>query len=185
MRVYLLASSLLFTPTIAFCAPSCAIPQDAADTMSPAFNAAVRPDTATSAAESPAMIGPDKVGRVPALRRIASNGAQLFDLGVQHGMQAVFARNGNTFQIFYLTPDGQGVVGGVMWDATGHNITRSQVAGIDGTMPSVGTVAKCACVNAKMSLAIRSRIGHSSVKAKGECAATTTMSASASIRMSG
>jgi len=131
MRVYLLASSLLFTPTIAFCAPSCAIPQDAADTMSPAFNAAVRPDTATSAAEGPAMIGPDKVGRLPALRRVASNGAQLFDLGVQHGMQAVFARNGNTFQVFYVTSDGQGVVGGVMWDAAGHNITRGQVAGID------------------------------------------------------
>lgn len=137
MRVFLLASSLSFIPIVAFCAPSCAIPQDATDTAMPAFRPAVQSDTATSLPESPRFIGPDKIGRVPALRRIASNGAQLFELGVQHGLQTVFARNGNAFQVFYLTPDGQGVVGGVMWDATGHNVTRGQVALIDGTTPTV------------------------------------------------
>ena len=136
MRVFLLASSL-FIPTIAFCAPSCAIPQDTADAAMPAFGPAVQSDTATSLPEGPGRIGPDKVGRVPALRRIASNGAQLYDLGVQHGLQTVFARNGNTFQVFYLTPDGQGAVGGVMWDAAGNNVTRGQVALIDGTTPTV------------------------------------------------
>ena len=92
---------------------------------------------ATSIPENLTPIGADRIGRVPALRRIASNGAQLLDLGVQHGLQTIFARNGSTFQVFYLTPDGQAAVGGVMWDAAGHNITRGQVAPIAGTIPTV------------------------------------------------
>ena len=74
---------------------------------------------------------------MPALRRIASAGAQLTDLGVEHGLRTVFARNGEKFQVFYLTPDGQGAIGGVMWDAAGRNITRQQVSSIDGAIPTV------------------------------------------------
>ncbi len=48
----------------------------------------------------------DEISRVPALRRIASAGAQLTDLGTEHGLRTVFARNGQSFQVFYLTPDG-------------------------------------------------------------------------------
>jgi thiol:disulfide interchange protein DsbG len=74
---------------------------------------------------------------VPALKRIASHGAELSDLGIKHGLHTIFARNGDAFQVFYLTPDGQAVIGGVMWDETGHNITRDQVAPIPGTIPTV------------------------------------------------
>ncbi len=74
---------------------------------------------------------------MPALQRIASAGAQLTDLGTEHGLRTVFARNGQSFQVFYLTPDGQGAVGGVMWDAAGRNITRQQVSSIDGAIPTV------------------------------------------------
>ncbi|MGI4941029.1 MAG: hypothetical protein ACRYHQ_10800, partial [Janthinobacterium lividum] len=42
-----------------------------------------------------------------------------------------------TFQVFYITPDGQGAIGGVMWDSTGRNITRQQVSSIDGAIPTV------------------------------------------------
>ena len=137
MRALLLTSSLLLTPTIAISAPSCAVPQNAAEaTPSPSAPPA-RPIMATSIPENLTPIGADRIGRVPALRRIASNGAQLLDLGVQHGLQTIFARNGSTFQVFYLTPDGQAAVGGVMWDAAGHNITRGQVAPIEGTIPTV------------------------------------------------
>ncbi len=59
------------------------------------------------------------------------------DLGTEHGLRSVFARNGQNFQVFYLTPDGQGAIGGVMWDAAGHNITRQRVSPIDGTIPTV------------------------------------------------
>ena len=128
MRALLLASSLLLTPTIAISATSCVIPHNAADAASPPSNLSARPITAASTIEGLTPIGADRIGRVPALQRIASNGAQLLDLGVQHGLQTVFARNGSIFEVFYLAPDGQAAVGGVMWDSAGRNITRSQVA---------------------------------------------------------
>lgn len=137
MRALLLASSLLLTPTIAFSAPSCIIAQNMADTSPLAAVPPARSNMATSTLGTSTPIGSDQVGRVPALRRIASNGAQLFDLGVQHGLQTVFARSGSTFQVFYLAPDGQAAVGGVMWDSAGRNVTRGQVAPIDGTIPTV------------------------------------------------
>jgi len=56
-------------------------------------------------------------------------------------MPTVFAKSGSTFQVFYLTPDGQAAVGGVMWDYTGHNITRDQVTPIDGAIPTVTIAA--------------------------------------------
>ena len=80
---------------------------------------------------------PSEIAAVPALKRIASNGAELSELGIQHGLRTIFARNGDTFQVFYLAPDGHAVVGGVMWDETGDNITRDQVAPIPGTIPTV------------------------------------------------
>lgn len=83
------------------------------------------------------IISAGEISRVPALRRIASAGAQLTDLGSEHGLRTVFARNGQNFQVFYLTPDGQGAIGGVMWDAAGRNITRQQVSSIDGAIPTV------------------------------------------------
>ena len=74
---------------------------------------------------------------VPALGRIASKGAQLTDLGLEHSLRGVFARKGDSFQVFYLTPDGQAMIGGVMWKASGRNVTRQQVTPIDGAIPTV------------------------------------------------
>lgn len=59
-------------------------------------------------AATPRLIPSDQVERVPVLRRIASNGAQLFDLGTEHGLRTVFARNGSVFQVFYVTADVNG-----------------------------------------------------------------------------
>ncbi len=137
MHAHLLALTLLLSPAIAFAAPSCAIPQTATDTTAAADNPPSHSDMVGSKPGNLMPIGPDRVGRIPALRRIASKGAELFDLGVQHGLQTVFARNSTSFQVFYLAPDGQAVVGGVMWDAAGHDVTRAQVASIDGTIPTV------------------------------------------------
>ena len=50
------------------------------------------------------------------------------ELGASHGMRGLFVRNGRQFQVFYATPDGEQVIPGVMWDASGKNITREQVA---------------------------------------------------------
>ena len=135
MRHTLLATSLLLYPLSGFAEPSCAIPPSPAQT-SVLPTAVPSSDPAVNVSGAP-LIGSDRVARVPALKRISSNGASLYDLGVQHGLPSVFAKSGSTFQVFYLTPDGQAAIGGVMWDSTGHNITRDQVTPIDGAIPTV------------------------------------------------
>jgi thiol:disulfide interchange protein DsbG len=62
---------------------------------------------------------------------------QVTELGTVHGMRGLFVRNGAQFQVFYATPDGERVIPGVMWAATGKNVTRDQVAAIEGTIPTV------------------------------------------------
>ena len=64
-------------------------------------------------------------------------GPQMKDLGVAHGLDTLFLRNGGEFQVLYATPDGQAVIPGVMWDADGTNLTRKQVEPIAGTIPTV------------------------------------------------
>ncbi len=145
MRRVLLASSLLLIPTLAVADPQCSIqPATPAVVVPPAASQAVRLQPVSVEAAAPAatnqtrrVIGTEEIGRVAALQRIASAGAQLTDLGTEHGLRTVFARNGQTFQVFYVTPDGQGAIGGVMWDSTGRNITRQQVSSIDGAIPTV------------------------------------------------
>jgi thiol:disulfide interchange protein DsbG len=143
----------------------------------------------TDALASPA-IASGEVAAIPMLQHIAAAGAALFDLGMSHGLRAVFARNGaqlmvfevtpdgqamvaglitelsvnqlrklggadvtelqvrhglrtlvlrtgTQFQVFYATPDGERAIPGVMWDATGRDITREQIASIPGAVPTV------------------------------------------------
>ena len=141
MRSVLLASSLLLTPALAAGAPQCVIPAAAAAAPpAPDAQPTIRvpmPVPAAATVAPPRLIPGDQVDRVPALRRIALNGAQLFDLGTEHGLRTVFARNGSLFQVFYITADGQAAVGGVMWTADGQNVTKRQVAPIEGTVPTV------------------------------------------------
>ncbi|MBY6240402.1 hypothetical protein [Methylosinus sp. Sm6] len=59
------------------------------------------------------------------------------ELGSSHGMRGLFVRNGRQFQVFYVTPDGERVIPGVMWDASGKNVTREQVAPLPGVAPTV------------------------------------------------
>jgi hypothetical protein len=77
------------------------------------------------------------IAAVPALQRVASAGATLLDLGTAHGLRTIFATKGDAFQVFYLVPDGTAVIGGVMWDASGHDVTRDQVAPIPGVIPTI------------------------------------------------
>jgi thiol:disulfide interchange protein DsbG len=59
------------------------------------------------------------------------------DIAANHGFQGYFVRSGQQFQVFYATPDNQGLVPGVMWDATGKDLTRDQVSQIPGAVPTV------------------------------------------------
>ena len=58
-------------------------------------------------------------------------------LPASHGLRGLFVRSGAQFQVFYVSPDGERVIPGVMWDANGKNITRQQVAKIPGAVPTV------------------------------------------------
>lgn len=80
---------------------------------------------------------PSEIEASPVLQRLASHGAQLFDRGRVHGLQSVFAVQGEQFQMFYITPDQSAEIGGVMWDSQGHNITRTQTDTIAGVVPTI------------------------------------------------
>ena len=65
------------------------------------------------------------------------SGGNITDLGVKHDLHGYYVRSGPQFQVFYATPDSNGLIPGVMWDASGTDITRQQVAQIPGAVPTV------------------------------------------------
>ena len=74
---------------------------------------------------------------LPVDKLITLASGQVRDLGETHGLRGFYLRNGREFQVLYATPDGKATVAGVMWDATGKNLTREQVSKIDGAIPTV------------------------------------------------
>jgi thiol:disulfide interchange protein DsbG len=79
--------------------------------------------------------GPQLDLSVDKLLTLASG--QVKELGEAHGLRGLYLRNGSEFQVLYATPDGKATIAGVMWDATGKNLTREQVSKIDGTIPTM------------------------------------------------
>jgi hypothetical protein len=69
------------------------------------------------------------------LETIASG--NITELGTEHGLAGFFVRSGPQFQVFYATPDNERLIPGVMWDASGKDLTRRQVAAIPGAVPTV------------------------------------------------
>lgn len=49
-----------------------------------------------------------------------------------HGLEGLFVRTGDHFQVFYITPDGKKVIPGLMWDEEGRNVTQAQIAPLLG-----------------------------------------------------
>ncbi|MBI0538368.1 hypothetical protein D9599_22650 [Roseomonas sp. KE2513] len=72
---------------------------------------------------------------VARLREVA--GVGVTELGDHHGLRSFLVRSGDAFQVFYATPNAERVIPGVMWDATGKNLTREQVSSIEGAIPTV------------------------------------------------
>lgn len=64
-------------------------------------------------------------------------GGALTELDPQHGLRSFFLRNGARFQVFYATPDGERIIPGIMWDASGQDVTRKAIASIPGVTPTV------------------------------------------------
>ncbi|CEF57397.1 hypothetical protein [Acetobacter ghanensis] len=102
----------------------------------------------TPTVPTPRLIPAEEIAASPALRRITSTGAKVYEIGnhvMNHGLQGVYAVNGDIFRVFYLTPDGQALIGGVLWEQDGHNVTRDTIAPIKGAIPTVTiTAAKTA-----------------------------------------
>ena len=74
---------------------------------------------------------------LPVDRLMTLASGQVKELGETHGLRGLYLRNGPEFQVLYVTPDGQATIAGVMWDATGKNLTREQVSKIDGAIPTM------------------------------------------------
>ena len=72
-----------------------------------------------------------------AAQLLTEAGSSATELGVRHGLRTLFVRSGSQFQVFYATPDGERVIPGVLWDASGKNLTRDQVASVAGAIPTV------------------------------------------------
>jgi len=133
----LLGSALTLFPLLTEAAPLCAV-QPASVQLPPAMP----PNTTVSypaSNESTGLtsISTEEAGQVPALQHIQASGAQLYELGEVHGLRSVFAVAGESFQVFYLSPDGQVAVRGIAQDAAGKNLTRDQVAHVPGVTPTV------------------------------------------------
>ncbi|MBV8521053.1 MAG: hypothetical protein JOY71_02790 [Acetobacteraceae bacterium] len=98
--------------------------------------------TPPAASEIKNPLVPEEVVRAsPALVRIQQAGARLYDLGFMHGLRTVFALQGDAFQVFYLAPDGGAAIRGLAQDGEGKNLTRAQLAGIPGALPTIRVTA--------------------------------------------
>ena len=64
-------------------------------------------------------------------------GGNVTPLASQHGMDTLFVRSGAQFQVFYVTPDKERVIPGVLWDSAGKDLTRDQVKNVPGAIPTV------------------------------------------------
>ena len=132
----LLGSVLALIPLLTEAAPLCAV--QPASAVSPSM---APPNTTVSYPASNEGIGlapisEAKADQIPALKRIRASGAQLYELGEVHGLRSVFAVAGESFQVFYLSPDGQVAIRGIAQDALGKNLTRGQVALVPGAIPT-------------------------------------------------
>ena len=63
--------------------------------------------------------------------------SDMTELGEMHGLRGYFVRSGQQFQVFYASPDGEQLIPGVMWDASGKDLTRQQVLRVPGAVPTV------------------------------------------------
>ncbi len=127
MRTLAYAALIASVPTVAIAGTACPAPEPIAT------GAITQPPPLLT--DAPRVTAAE-IAASPALTRITRRGAVLYRLKEEHGLRGVFARTGDQFRVFYLTPDDQAEIGGVMWDASGRNVTRAQVAEIPGAIPT-------------------------------------------------
>jgi thiol:disulfide interchange protein DsbG len=74
---------------------------------------------------------------LPAAKLASILGSQATSIGEAHGLRGLVLRNGTRFQVIYETPDRERVIAGVMWDAKGTNLTKQQIASVEGARPTI------------------------------------------------
>ena len=147
-RAGLLGTALMLVPLLAAAAPLCAVQPSGTATAADARPVSAQPPPPLPPGAIVTHPAPDadlglapipsiEADRVPALRRIRASGARLYELGDLHGLRGIFAVDGPSFAVFYLTPDGQAAIRGIAQDADGRNLTRDQVAKVPGVVPTV------------------------------------------------
>ena len=135
-RVVRVGSALTFIPFLAVGAPLCAVQPTAAEPTPAAPPNTTVSYPASNESNGLTPIPAAEANQVPALQRIQASGARLYELGEVHGLRSVFADAGESFAVFYLTPDGQVAIRGIAQDAAGKNLTRDQVAQVPGAIPT-------------------------------------------------
>jgi thiol:disulfide interchange protein DsbG len=135
-RKLLLGSALTFIPFLAVAAPLCAVQPTPAEPTSAATPSTTVSYPASNEGMGLTPIPAAEADQVPALQRIRASGAWLYQLGEVHGLRSVFAVAEESFQVFYLSPDGEVAIRGIAQDASGKNLTRDQVARVPGAIPT-------------------------------------------------
>jgi len=74
---------------------------------------------------------------LPAAKLASILGSRATPIGEAHGLRGLVLRNGKRFQVVYETPDRERVIAGVMWDAKGTNLTKHQIASVEGARPTI------------------------------------------------
>ena len=134
-RISTLGLSWVLLPSLTMAAPLCAVQPASAELPLTAPNTTVS-YPASSEGNGLTPISAAEADQIPALQRIRASGAKLYELGEVHGLRSVFAVAGESFQVFYLTADGEVAIRGIAQDAAGKNLTREQVARVPGALPT-------------------------------------------------
>ncbi len=118
MHTFLLSTVIILLPCIALAQSQCVLPS----TQGLVAGMTIPPGVAKSTQGSAHTIEPGGGSSrtpmlsvdTPALDHVVAAGATLIEAGNSHGLRIVIARNDGQFMRFYVSPDGQAVVAGLM-----------------------------------------------------------------------
>ena len=125
MRIAYLCSIAIVAPTLAYAEPQCVLQvspvaaEASAGTAKEEVGLPVASSRARSGGTPEPSGGPLLAGSAaPVLNHVVAAGAQVTEIGTNHGLLVVVARNDGQFMRLYIAPDGQALVAGLMSDLT-------------------------------------------------------------------
>jgi len=122
VRTLLISSAMAFAPCLALAEPQCVVPSPISRSIAVTTS---QPATAKLSTSTQSVVSTDEPAiersrssvdptSAPVLDHIVAVGARLTEVGATHGLRTVIARNDGQFMRFYVSPDGQAVVAGLM-----------------------------------------------------------------------